>query len=111
MDLPNMGEVVTLFPAPQPDAELKQGLPLRLRRVQDGVGNYRRFLPDEGAERPFDHYWHDRLVRGDVLLVDPRKAFARAVGALPSSTPGAPPPTAPAPLEPPLPAESVPPEP
>ncbi len=90
--LPELGEVVKLYPAPLPDAEPKPGKPLPLRRVQDGAGNYRRFLPDEGGERAFDLYWHDRLLRGDVVLHDPRAGYARAA-ATADAAPAASPPT------------------
>ena len=87
MELPNIGDVVRLYPAPLLDAEVKPGKPLPLRRVQDGAGNYRRFLPDEGAERPFDFWWHDRLLSGDVLLVDPQLGYARAAAPAPGEPP------------------------
>ena len=90
MTLPEIGAVVKLYPAPLPEAEQKPGKPLRLRRVQDGAGNYRRFLPDEGAERVFDYFLHDRLLAGDVLLSDPRAGFSPAASvAAPAGAPTA----------------------
>jgi len=78
MDHLKIGDVIKLYPAPLPDVEVKPGAPLRLRRVQDGAGNYRRFVPEEGAERVLDYYFHDRLMRGDLLLVDPRLSYVPA---------------------------------
>ena len=78
MDHLKIGDVVKLYPAPLADVEAKPGASLPLRRVQDGAGNYRRFVPDEGAERVLDYYFYDRLVRGDLLLVDPRPSYVPA---------------------------------
>ena len=78
--LPAIGDLVKLFPAPLPDVEAKPGKPLPLRRVQDGAGNYGRFLPEAGAERPFDFFWHNALLRGDVVLVNPRDGYIRGTG-------------------------------
>ena len=77
MDHPAIDDPVMLYPAPLPDAEVKPGTPLPLRRVQDGEGNYGRFLPEAGAVRPYSYYWHQRLLCGDVLLVDPRAGVTR----------------------------------
>ena len=89
MDHLKIGDVIKLYPAPLPDVEAKPGAPLRLRRVQDGAGNYRRFVPDEGVERVLDYYFHDRLMRGDLLLVDPRLSYvlATAEGVFPAPEP------------------------
>ena len=54
-DLPTMGDVVHVWPAP--------GL-----RVPDGAA---RVLPPEGREVTWDAWWHRRLLDGDLLLHDP----------------------------------------
>lgn len=76
MQLPEIDQPVRLWPAPLPGVEAKPGRPLPLRRVQDGPGNYGRFLPESGAERVFDLFWAARLRQGDVVLSDPRAAQA-----------------------------------
>lgn len=92
--LPDVGDRVRLFPAPAADGAGKR------RKVQDGAGNFGRFLPDAGGERVFDPYWHDRLMAGDVLITDPAKSYAHAASnetpaaksAAPEATSDAPPP-------------------
>ena len=74
MTLPELGATVRLYPAPVANAEMKPGRPVPLRRVQDGAGNYGRFLPEEGAERVFDCFFAQRLLAGDVMLTNPRGA-------------------------------------
>lgn len=86
-ELPELGAPVRLFPAPRADVEPEKGKPMPLRRVQDGAGNYGRFLPDAGGERVFDYFWHDRLMAGDVLLTDPSKAYARTTLVEPTPAP------------------------
>ena len=77
MKLPELGDKIMLYPAPRADVEPELGKALPLRCVQDGAGNFGRFLPMEGAERAFDYYWHDRLNSGDVCLSDPRTHYTR----------------------------------
>ena len=69
MHLPELGAAVRLYPAPVANAELKPGRPVPLRRVQDGAGNYGRFLPEEGAERVFAYATHAVLSGGAVERV------------------------------------------
>lgn len=80
MELPKIGQRVKLYPAPLPRHPDDDGEPV-FRRVSDGPGidgARPRFLPEAGAERPFDYYWHDRYMAGDVLLTDPHVSYQHA---------------------------------
>lgn len=58
MQMPNIGETVHVWPT--------------LPNVQDGAGNWRRFLRPEGRAVVLDDYWTRRLLDGSVSLTDPR---------------------------------------
>lgn len=69
-ELPALGQLVMVKPRPL-HGETKP------RRVPDGSRG--QMLPDEGGERAFDDYWHDRYFDGSVDLT-----FARNYPAAPS---------------------------
>lgn len=81
-EMPAMGQRCTVRPRPLPGET-------RPRRVADPASS--AMLPDEGAEREFNDYWHDRYLDGSVALDwDRPKRQVPATDAAKSAAPTAP---------------------
>ena len=58
INVPNFGETVAVWPSPG-------------QKIQDGAGQFGRFLQPAGRSVVWDEYWHRRFLEGAVLFHDP----------------------------------------